>query len=165
MMVENNNIIAIEYSLKNEEGQLLDTNEGFAPIEYLQGAGNIVTGLEKALLGLKKNDIIEVCLNPEEAYGQYKDELKYTFPVSQFEGITSTEPGNIIQLPDGNEAVILASNENNIVADANHPLAGKLLFYKIKIVAIRKAADAEINAGMPLPQYNDTYCGVAGCCC
>lgn len=165
MIAEKNNIIAIEYTLKDQEGHLLDSNEGFAPVEYLHGAGNIVPGLEKAIFGLKKDDIIEVFLNPGEAYGLYKDELKYILPVSQYEGITSANPGDIIQLPDGNEAVVLERNENNIFADANHPLAGKSLIYKIRIVAIRKAEKAELNANMPLPEYNNNYCGVAGCIC
>lgn len=165
MIVEKNKIIAIEYSLKDEEGHLLDSNEGFAPIEYLQGAGNIVPGLEQALLGLNKDDTTEVCLKPEEAYGLYRDELKFTIPISQYEGAAGTDTGNIIQLPDGNEAVVVERNESNIIADANHPLAGKSLFYKIKIIAIRDAAEAEINAGMPLMENNNTNCGVPGCIC
>lgn len=165
MKVLKNKMVALEYSLVDEEGNLLDSNEGYMPIEYLHGAGNIVLGLEEALEGQCAGETIETCLAPESAYGPYRDELKMVYSLRRLNITNDTEPGTIIQLPDGKDVVVIEINKSFVTVDANHPLAGKTLFYKVKIVAVRDATEAEINAGMPLPEYNSRYCGIPGCYC
>ncbi len=165
MKIEKDTIVAIEYSLKDEDGLFIDSNEGYDPVEYLHGAGNIVVGLENGLLGYSQNDIVRLCLQPDEAYGMYKAELKFSLPLQGNQNFIDAEIGNTITLTDGREVIIAEKDNHNIVVDANHPLAGKCLHYTIKIIAIRAATAEEIHAGMPLREYQSQYCGIQGCYC
>ena len=71
-----------------------------------------------------------------------------SYPISLFENIAGIAIGSLIQIPDGTEAKLLQKNKENILVDANHPLAGAYLHYNIKIVSIREATKLEIQRGL-----------------
>lgn len=163
MMVVNNKVVAIEYELMNRQGELLDYNKGFSPVEYLHGAGNIVSGLEKALEGLCINETARVTVPPDLGYGLCDNTVVHRLPVKEYSGSGFTNVEDIIQLADGREAVIISKNENYLIADANHPLAGQTLYYNVTIKNIREATMEEIACGHPLQEK--IYCsGTPGCC-
>lgn len=163
MFVEKNKIVSINYVMKDQEGNLILSNEGYDPEEYLHGAGNILPRLEHALTGLKQDDVIDVVIPPEEAYGPREVSLVLDVLVSDLEDPDSLQEGEFIQLFDGTEGVVLAHKGTHVVVDANHPLAGKTLHYTIRISAIRDATEEELQnlAPVPIPAGN---CGPTGCC-
>nr|GFC21040.1 glutathione peroxidase [Tanacetum cinerariifolium] len=124
---------SIDYTLTNDAGEVIDSSAGGAPLVYLQGAGNIIPGLEKALEGKDIGDELKVSIEPEDAYGEYSAELVSTLNRSMFEGVDELEVGMQFHAsaPDG----------------GNHPLAGQRLNFQVKIVAIRDASEEEMAHG------------------
>jgi FKBP-type peptidyl-prolyl cis-trans isomerase SlyD len=163
MLVEKNKIVAINYVMKDEDGNLILGNEGYDPEEYLHGAGNILPRLEQALSGLKQDDVIDIVIPPEEAYGHREVSLVLDVAVEDVEDPESLKEGEFIQLFDGTEGVVVANKGTHVVVDANHPLAGKTLHYTIRISAIREATEDELQNLAPMPVQAGN-CGPAGCC-
>jgi len=145
MQVEINKIIAITYIMKDEGGNLILTNEGGDPEEYLHGSGAILPRLEQALTGLKQGDVIDVVVLPEEAYGHREVSLVLEIASEDLEDPGSLQEGQYIQLFDGTEGIVVANKGTHVVVDANHPLAGKTLHYTIRISSIRDANEEEIH--------------------
>jgi FKBP-type peptidyl-prolyl cis-trans isomerase SlyD len=163
MIVEKNAVVSIEYELSNEQGIILDSNKGFAEIEYLQGTGNIVPAVEQALYGCGINECKRITVSPALGFGFYDDALVYKLPVEEYSHTGFVKVDDTIQLPDGREAIIIATNENYLTADANHPLAGQTLQYDVTIKHIRAATKEEIASGQPLATVQ--HCsGRPGCC-
>lgn len=163
MIVEKNKIVAINYVMKDLEGNLIVSNEGYDPEEYLHGVGNILPRLEHALTGLKQDDVIDVVVPPEEAYGPREVSLLLEVSTEDVDDPESLKEGEFIQLFDGTEGIVIAHKGSHVVVDANHPLAGKTLHYTIRISAVREATEEEIQNGAPMPVQVGN-CGPAGCC-
>jgi FKBP-type peptidyl-prolyl cis-trans isomerase SlyD len=163
MVVGNNKIVTIEYSLKDAEGNLLDSNKGFAPLEYLQGAGNIVPGLERVMEGMQAGESKEIFIAPQDAFGLYDEALKKILPVSIFGNHETLNKGDTVIQPDGTEAIVIDMDDNNITVDSNHPLAGIALQYEVRVNGIRAARNEELLKGFPFPE-NNCCSGEPGCC-
>jgi FKBP-type peptidyl-prolyl cis-trans isomerase SlyD len=93
MKVANHSVVSIHYTLTNNDGEVLDSSEGQAPLTYLHGVGNLIPGLEKELLDKAVGDEFDVTVAPGEGYGEQTDELVQTVPSSVFEGVEQVEPG------------------------------------------------------------------------
>src|SRR6478736_2287205 len=93
MLIAANKAVSIDYTLTNDAGEVIDSSAGGAPLVYLQGAGNIIPGLEKALEGKTVGDELTVAVEPEDAYGEYAAELVSTLSRSMFEGVDELEVG------------------------------------------------------------------------
>ena len=150
-MITANKVVAMNYVLKDKDGNILDSSDN-EPLEFLQGHENIIPGLEKALNGLTVGDKKQVEVSPEEGYGEYQDELQFELHRNEF-GTEKPEPGMAIQLNTGNGESFLASivsvDEEKVHVDANHPLAGKTLYFDVEIKDIRDASPEEISHGHP----------------
>lgn len=149
-MITENKVVSMNYTLKDDAGQVLDASNG-EPLSYLQGHGNIIPGLERELAGLKPGDSKHVTVQPEEAYGQYNPELKFELPMEQFGG-DKPEPGAMVQLqsPAGAlMATIEKVDASMVTLDANHPLAGQQLHFDVEITEVRDATPEEIQHGHP----------------
>jgi FKBP-type peptidyl-prolyl cis-trans isomerase SlyD len=144
-------VVAINYELRDDAGEELDSSEG-EPLAYLHGHNNIIPGLEQALEGLKPGDQKQVTVQPEAGYGAHQSDLVFALPRAQFDGQTP-EPDMMLQLrsSSGEEmmARIISVDEQKITLDANHPLAGKTLHFGVEIVSIRPASAEEIAHGHP----------------
>jgi len=163
MIIANNKVVSINYMLKDEAGAVLQGNDGYSPEEYLHGADNILPGLERALEGLKQDQVIDVVIYPEEAYGPREVSLIIEVANEDLEDPAAVSEGEYIQLFDGTEAIVVEKNEDHIIVDANHPLSGQTLYYTVKISGIRDATEEEIINGAPSsPSANS--CGPEGCC-
>lgn len=151
-VVADQRVVAIYYTLTNAEGQTLDSNRnGGKPLVYLQGAGNIVKGLEKGLEGAKRGDTLDVVVSAEEGYGEPKEELFEELPRSAFDPSMQLEPGMMLrgQTPDGMaiQARIAEVGEETVRIDRNHPLAGVELHFNIFIYGVRDAKPEELEHG------------------
>ena len=151
MTIAANKAVSIEYTLTNDDGDVIDSSAGGAPLVYLQGAGNIIPGLEKALEGKAVGDELDVTVEPEDAYGEYSAELVSTLNKSMFEGVDQLEVGMQFHAsaPDGQMQIVTIRDldGDDVTVDGNHPLAGQRLNFKVKVVAIRDASEEEIAHG------------------
>ena len=151
MTIAANEAVSIDYTLTNDAGEVIDSSAGGAPLVYLQGAGNIIPGLEKALEGKAVGDELEISVEPEDAYGEYSAELVSTLSSSMFEGVDQLEVGMQFHAsaPDGQMQIVTIRDldGDDVTVDGNHPLAGQRLNFKVKVVAVRDASEEEVAHG------------------
>jgi FKBP-type peptidyl-prolyl cis-trans isomerase SlyD len=150
MQIANNAVVAIDYTLRDTEGEVIDASPEGQPLQYLHGAGNIIPGLEKALEGREAGEDVDVSIPPEEAYGERDDRLQQDVPRSMFEGVDNIEAGMRFQAQtqSGTQVVTVAAvSGDQVTVDANHPLAGQTLNFKVKVSDVREASDEEIEHG------------------
>lgn len=151
MQIAANKAVSIDYTLTNDDGEVLDSSVGGAPLVYLHGAGNIIPGLEKALEGKAAGDDVKVTVDPEEAYGEFNAELIAVLGRNMFEGVDELEVGMQFHAsgPDGSMQIVTikALEGDEVTVDGNHPLAGERLTFEVKVVAVRDASEEEIAHG------------------
>ncbi|WP_397454754.1 peptidylprolyl isomerase [Pseudomonas versuta] len=151
MTIAANKAVSIEYTLTNDDGDVIDSSTGGAPLVYLQGAGNIIPGLEKALEGKAVGEELTVTVEPEDAYGEYSAELVSTLSATMFEGVDQLEVGMQFHAsaPDGQMQIVTIRDldGDDVTVDGNHPLAGQRLTFKVKVVAVRDASEEEVAHG------------------
>jgi FKBP-type peptidyl-prolyl cis-trans isomerase SlyD len=152
-----NMVGAIAYTL-TVDGEVIESISAEDAIEYLHGAENIVPGLENALSGKGVGDRLQVTVTPAEGYGDYDAEDIAEFPREEFEG-DEIEIGMEIEFDfdDQDEVevgVVTEVNDELVVVDFNHPLAGKTLNYDVQIVTVRPATEDELGMGMPESMFD-----------
>lgn len=144
------NVVSFHYTLKDDEGSVLESSIGAEPLSYLEGSGQIIVGLEKALVGLNKGDKKSVFVPAAEAYGEFDEELVARVPRSQLPK-QDIEIGDQFHAdsPDGYTTVVevIELTEQDVVLDANHPLAGEDLTFDVEIVDVRAATSEELEHG------------------
>ena len=148
MQIKDNCVVAMHYTLTNDQGQVLDSSEGRDPLKFLQGAHNIILGLEKALEGKKVGDAFDVTVAPEEAYGIRHDQMIQQVPRSAFQGVDDIEVGMSFQAQTEQGPVpvkITAVADDVVTVDGNHELAGETLHFKVSIEEVRKATKEEME--------------------
>ena len=151
MQIAEQSVVSIHYTLTNDAGETLDTSDGREPLVYLHGAQNIIPGLENELTGKSVGDSFDVTIQPENAYGTVNPELVQTVPHSAFEGVEKVEPGMQFQArgDDGETQVITVTEvaDSSVTVDGNHPLAGQVLNFSIRVEKVREATEDEIAHG------------------
>jgi len=150
MQVQNNCCVAIDYTLTNDAGEVVDTSEGRDPLVYLHGHHNIVTGLEKALDGKAEGDNVKVTVSPEEGYGERNEDMIQNVPREMFQGVDQIEPGMQFQAQTAAGPQIVTVTEvgdNEVTIDGNHPMAGQTLNFDVNVVKIREATEEELEHG------------------
>jgi FKBP-type peptidyl-prolyl cis-trans isomerase SlyD len=149
MQVAAHKVVTIEYTLKNDAGEVLDTSDGDEPLAYIHGMGNIVPGLEKALDGKASGDTIDVTVPPEEGYGAHDEELVMNLPVRKLPDKNPKAGAHYrVQTPEGPRVIAVKSVKGDYaIVDANHPLAGVTLHFHVKVVGVRDATDEERQHG------------------
>jgi FKBP-type peptidyl-prolyl cis-trans isomerase SlyD len=149
MQIAPRTAVTIDYTLKDDSGEVLDSSEGKKPLTYLHGLGNLVPGLEKALEGKGAGESLEVSLTPEEGYGHHDDKLVRKLPLRKLAD-KNPQPGRRTraQFDDGLRfALVTSVSGDYATVDGNHPLAGKTLHFAVKIVAVREATKDELEHG------------------
>ncbi|MFT5013582.1 MAG: FKBP-type peptidyl-prolyl cis-trans isomerase SlyD [Patiriisocius sp.] len=151
MKIAPNQVVSIDYELKNDDGEVLDSSAGQEPLTYLHGTGGLIPGLEKALEGKAAEEELEVTIPPEEAYGEFDDTLVQKVTTAAFEGVEKVEPGMQFQAQGNNgelqSITIVAVEGDDVTIDANHPLAGQTLHFAVQIRNVREATDEEKDHG------------------
>ena len=140
--VQDNMEIGMEYTL-TVDGAVVDSTEGKDPFRYVHGRQQVIPGLERQLAGLHVGDAAEVTVAPEEGYGPVDPVAFIEIPKAQLPEDVAPEVGMVLRgvNPDGQNfsARIRELKGENVVLDLNHPLAGKTLTFKVKILTIAPA--------------------------
>ncbi|NLV72565.1 MAG: peptidylprolyl isomerase [Actinobacteria bacterium] len=141
-------VVTLNYTLRNDEGELLDGMD--QTIQYLHGYSNIIPGLENALEGVEPGNKQTVVIEPADAYGEFDPGAVVTLPCDSVPEGVELEPGMQVvgETPSGPvQLVVREVNEDSIVVDANHPLAGKTLHFEVEVTDVRTASDEELAQG------------------
>jgi FKBP-type peptidyl-prolyl cis-trans isomerase SlyD len=145
-------VVSLDYVLQLDDGQEIDRSEADAPLNYLHGHQQIISGLENALTGMKVGDEKKVVVAPGEGYGERDENQVQHLPRSAFPPDVELSEGEVLDLRDGQsgqvfQAQVLEVNENEIILDLNHPLAGETLHFQVRIADLRPATTAELAHG------------------
>jgi FKBP-type peptidyl-prolyl cis-trans isomerase SlyD len=151
MVVANDTVVTIAYTLKDADGSIIDASGDGDALSYLHGHQNIVPGLESALSGKAVGDEVNAEVAPEEGYGERREDLVFSVPRDRMPADTELEPGMQFraQGEEGQEMVVtlVEVGENEVQMDGNHPLAGQTLFFDVAVQDIREATAEEISHG------------------
>jgi FKBP-type peptidyl-prolyl cis-trans isomerase SlyD len=150
MQISQHTVVAIDYTLTDDEGTVLDTSEGREPLYFLQGVGQIISGLEEALEGKSAGEQFSVSIPPEKGYGLRNDSLIQQVPRDRFPADAEIEKGMQFRAssPDGPMVVTVTDvSLDFVMVDGNHPLAGQTLNFAVDIVAVRPATESELDHG------------------
>ncbi len=150
MQIAKDLVVTIDYTLTDNDGNVLDSSKGGDPLVYLHGANNIIPGLENALIGKVADDELKVDVQPADAYGERNDEMIQAVPNEMF-GDAEIKVGEHYHAagPNGEQlsVTVIKIDENEVVVDGNHPLAGVALNFDVKILDIRVATEEELSHG------------------
>jgi FKBP-type peptidyl-prolyl cis-trans isomerase 2 len=145
--VKENNTVKVNYTGKLSDGQVFDSSEGKAPLEFTLGKGELILGFEKGLIDMKLNEKKTITISKEEAYGVVNDDLIQEVKKSEIPQEIALEVGMelVSKFQDGQEMnlVVVEIKEESIVIDGNHPLAGKDLIFDLEVVEIMDAKITE----------------------
>lgn len=150
MHIEKNRVVTLHYTLRDEQGTVIDSSSGRAPLSYLHGKNNLIPGLEEALSGKSAGDEFDVTVPPERGYGRRDDRLVQIVPRSRFAENLELTPGMQVRAsgPQGARMVTVVRVERDFVTvDANHPLAGRTLYFSVAVTEVRKATHEEVSHG------------------
>jgi FKBP-type peptidyl-prolyl cis-trans isomerase SlyD len=140
MAIENNQVVSIEFEVVSE-GDVIDSNIGLEPLEFTFGAGQIIPGLESRMAGLSVGESAEIVVPAAEAYGEYSETATEVVPREQLEHVGDLKPGITLrgQGEDGStvQVVVKEVREEEIVIDFNHPLAGRDLTFRVKVLSLQ----------------------------
>lgn len=144
-------VVSLDYTLRLDDGQVIDTTTEGDPLQFLQGGQQIIPGLEQALYGMGVGDEKDVELAPTEGYGQRNPDAVELVPPDAFPADLELTEGMGLQLrdPSGREVVAYVAEirPDAVVLDLNHPLAGEKLFFEVKIADLRPATSEELDHG------------------
>lgn len=150
MNITANKVVAIAYTLRDDDGQVIDSSQDREPLVYLHGANNIIPGLESALDGKTTGEELSVRIPPEGAYGIREDTKIQDVPREMF-GDSEVQVGAQYHAagPNGENLVVtvVAADDESVTVDGNHPLAGVHLNFDVKVIEIRDASEEELSHG------------------
>ncbi|AHM71575.1 peptidylprolyl isomerase [Yersinia hibernica] len=167
MKVAKNVVVSLAYQVRTEDGVLVDESPVSAPLEYLHGHGSLIAGLEKALEGRKAGDIFDIRISANDAYGNYDENLVQRVPKDVFMGVDELEVGMrfLADTDQGPVPVeITAVEDEHVVVDGNHMLAGQDLNFHVEVVAIREATEEELQHGHVHGEHDHHHEHGDGCC-
>lgn len=150
MRIEKNSVVAIDYTLKNDAGEVVDESGG-DPLVYLHGHGQIVPGLESALSGKMSGDKLQVKVNPQDGYGEKSTQQTVRLAKDDFPEDAEPEVGMAIDAvgPNGKSLVLWVINKDDegVEVSLDHPLAGMTLHFEVEVKEVRKATKEELSHG------------------
>lgn len=152
MTVSDDMVVTLDYLLQLDDGQEIDRSDDQDPFEFLQGRGQIIPGLEKSLYGMHIGDEKKVVIAPSDGYGELDPENFDTVSRDAFPPDFDFLEGKELQMRDSEsgrifQATISEIQEDTVVLDFNHPLAGETLIFQIKIAGLRAATSEELDHG------------------
>jgi len=152
MKISNKKQVTFEYTLFNEAGERIGEDDSPSRVTFIYGSGEIIPGLEGALAGKEPDDAFKVEIPPEFAYGEHDETLIETFPRDHFDSVEEELHVGLLMEAQSDAGVVLFTitqiDDKNITVDANHPFAGKLLSFDVKVIDVQDApvkADEENN--------------------
>lgn len=149
MKISTDCAVSLHFVLKDTQGQVLSASGDEAPFRYLHGHGQLFAALERELEGKTAGATLRVLLPPEEAYGVYDEANREVLPRRDFSD-DELRAGNrlyIMGVQGPRLATVLGFDEQKVVFDTNHELAGKSLEFDIRILSVRTATLHELGCG------------------
>jgi FKBP-type peptidyl-prolyl cis-trans isomerase SlyD len=143
-------VVLIHYTLKDDAGAVIDSSAGAEPLAYIQGHGNLVAGLEKALEGKQDGDAVAVSVAPADGYGLHDAALIQRVPRRAMQGAGEIKKGMQFQArtDDGMRMFTVTAVVGDMVTlDGNHPLADKTLHFDVQVLNVREATAEELEHG------------------
>jgi FKBP-type peptidyl-prolyl cis-trans isomerase SlyD len=146
--VQNNVVVSMEYTLQvdNEE---IDSSKGQEPLQFLVGHGNIISGLEREMIGMKVGESKDVVIQPADAYGEFDDQAYMDVPRKEFPTDMQIEEGSELTVRDDSGqsryARIDAIDGDTVRLNFKHPLAGDELHFNVKVVGVREPTSEELE--------------------
>lgn len=149
MLISQNKVVTIHYSVKTPNGDVIDESLGSEPLAFIQGTKFMIAGLEDALEGRQSGDKFEVTIEPDKAYGDRHDQLVQQVPVAMFEGMDVEVGMSFRATTDNGEQSVLIVDKTDefITVDGNHPLSGQTLVFDVDVVDVRDATQDELAHG------------------
>jgi len=150
MNIEDKKVVSFHYTLRDEHGEQLESSREGDPMTYLHGAGNIIPGLEKALVGKVAGDQFEASVEPAEAYGERDENGVQRISAKHFKQAGRLEPGRmvVLQTRQGPRQVrVVKVGRFNVDIDTNHPMAGLSLTFDVEVTDVRDATAEEVTHG------------------
>jgi len=139
--------VQIHYELRDGRGNLLESTYDEEPVGFVYGYGKLVPGLEEALEGFSKGELVDVTLQPEDAYGTRDEENVFEVERDEFPEDAELEPGNEFMVEGDDNTMmnlrIVEVHDDYVVVDSNHPLAGETLNFAVKVLDVRDATEDE----------------------
>ncbi len=155
LKVADNRVVQFHYTVKTDDGELINSSDGAAPVTYLHGASMILPGggLIKRMSGCAVGEKFSAVVSPEEAYGEYQEPGPQPISRASFPAEAELEIGMSfpVEASTGEQFPVWITDvqEESVYVDSNHPLAGKSLHFDIEIVSIREATEDEAASGHP----------------
>jgi len=166
MEIAKQKAVTVEYTLKNDAGEVLDTSGNHGPLTYIQGVGNMIPGFESALEGKKSGDKFSFNVSPADGYGEKDASLVFAVPKERFQGVQDLGKGMRFEVQTPNGTVIMAVDrveQDSVVLDGNHPLAGNALHFDVEVLEVRDATDEELEQAQRGGQGCGCSCDDSGC--
>ncbi|WP_373032306.1 peptidylprolyl isomerase [Sulfurovum sp.] len=153
MTITNENcVVGIEYEVKQAgTTEVVDSNKGAEPLEFIIGKGQIIPGLENALVGMAKGESGDIMVSAADAYGDLNPEAIQTLPIDQFDGVDLVEGMTLFGQGEGGQSVqvtVTSFDDKEVNIDFNHPLAGKDLMFSVTVLSAREATADEVTSGV-----------------
>lgn len=144
-------VVGLDYVLRVQGGQEVDSSDADDPLEYLHGHNNIIPGLENELTGLKVGDSKDVTVSPADGYGDFDEEAVGEYPRGSFPPDLNLQVGGMLEVrdPEGGSglATVQEVDDDSVTLNFNHPLAGETLHFAVKVVSVREATQEELAHG------------------
>lgn len=154
VQIETGAVIAIHYTIEDEQGDLVDATPKGVPWVFVQGSKTCPPGLETVLHGRSAGDRFEVLLPPDQTYGERRADLVFKVPKDHLPKDQEPRQGQILAVvgPGGEtELRVIDVEDEHIRVDGNHPLAGQTLRFSVEVASVRASSAGERLAGEPLP--------------
>ena len=148
--VQNNKVVSMEYTL-HVENEEIDSSKGQDPLQFLVGHGNIISGLEREMMGMKVGESKDVVIAPADAYGDFDEQAFMDVPRGAFPQDMAVEEGAELTVRDeagqSRYARVDAVEGDTVTLNFNHPLAGDELHFNVKVVGLREPTSEELEHG------------------
>ena len=149
--VGRNKVVAFTYSILDGSGDVIEQSD--IPISYVHGGKHeLFEKVEAAMEGCVVGDVVEVSLTPEEGFGAHDESLTYTDDIENVPPEFRRLGAEVEMMNDQGDArkfVVTRIENGKLTVDGNHPLAGKVITFNIRVVDIRDATEEEIRDGVP----------------
>jgi FKBP-type peptidyl-prolyl cis-trans isomerase SlyD len=174
MLIDEKSYVAIDYRLTLASGEEIDSSPAGQPFGFITGAGQVIPGLEKGLMGKTAGDQAKIVIEPEDGYGPVNEDLFQDIPRSQFPDDCKVEAGMTFQAQGPHGPIMLTvkdvSDLDSVRVDLNHPLAGQQLHFDVTVMEVREPSAEELaaveqqSAGCACGTADPSNCG-SGCNC
>lgn len=152
LTVAQNLAVSLDYTLRLNDGEVVDSSADREPLTFLQGHGQVIPGLEKALVGMMVGEEKEIVVAPADGYGEIQPDSLQLVPRNTFPSDMALEPGLGLHMRDSDtgevfQVFVAEVRPNGVLLDFNHPLAGETLYFNIKVTELRLATPEELAHG------------------